>query len=87
MNKIYVGVQNNAVTLLLCKNCETTFYCFVHQHGRLITWMQTKNIGRLFACVRKSQLNDYQTEKKLPTYFVASILRIENQNNRKQVKK
>ena len=31
------------LTLLLCKTCGTIFYCFVHQHGRLITWMQTKN--------------------------------------------
>ena len=31
------------LTLLLCKTCGATFYCFVQQHGRLITWMQTKN--------------------------------------------
>ena len=31
------------LTLLLCKTCGAIFYCFAHQHGRLITWMQTKN--------------------------------------------
>ena len=29
--------------LLLWKTCGAIFCCFVHQHGRLITWMQTKN--------------------------------------------
>ena len=29
--------------LLLCKTCGAIFYCFLHQNGRLITWMQTKN--------------------------------------------
>ena len=27
------------LTLLLCKTCGAIFYCFVHQHGRLITWI------------------------------------------------
>ena len=30
-------------SLFLCKMQATFFFCFVHQHGRLITWMQTKN--------------------------------------------
>ena len=44
-----VGVQKNAVkclgnlTLLLCTTYGAIFYCFVYQHGHLITWMQTKN--------------------------------------------
>ena len=31
------------LTLFICKTCGTIFYCFVHQHGCLITWMQTKD--------------------------------------------
>ena len=31
------------LTLFLCKTCGAIFYCFVHQQGCLITWMQTKN--------------------------------------------
>ena len=31
------------LTPFLCKTCWVIFYCFVHQHGSLITWMQTKN--------------------------------------------
>ena len=29
--------------LLLCKTWATISHCFVHQHGRLITWVKTKN--------------------------------------------
>ena len=29
------------LTLLLCKIRAIICYCFVHQHGRLITWLQT----------------------------------------------
>ena len=29
--------------LLLCKRWATFCHCFVHQHGRLITWVKTKN--------------------------------------------
>ena len=31
------------LTQLLCKTCGVIFYCFVHEDGRLITWMQTKD--------------------------------------------
>ena len=30
----------------LCKTWATFCRCFVHQHGRLITWVKTKNTGR-----------------------------------------
>ena len=30
-------------TILLCKTCVAIFYCFVHQHRRLLVWMQSKN--------------------------------------------
>ena len=29
------------MTLLLCKTWAFISYCFVHQHGRLITWLKT----------------------------------------------
>ena len=32
--------------LLLCKTWATFCHCFVHQHGRLITWVKTKNRPR-----------------------------------------
>ena len=35
------------LVLLLCKTWATFCHCFVHQHGRLITWVQPKN-RRLF---------------------------------------
>ena len=45
-----VGAQNNSekksfgnLILLLCKTWATFCHCFVHQHGRLITWVKTKN--------------------------------------------
>ena len=31
------------LTLFLYKTCGAIFYCFVHQYGLLVTWMQTKN--------------------------------------------
>ena len=50
----HVGVQNNALkclfgnlSLLLCQTCGAIFYCFVRQHGCLITWMQTKNNNKI----------------------------------------
>ena len=46
-----VGAQNNSekksfgnLILLLCKTWATFCHCFVHQHGRLITWVKTKQI-------------------------------------------
>ena len=45
----HVGVQNNSeksfgnLILLLCKTWATFCHCFVDQHGRLITWVKTKN--------------------------------------------
>ena len=29
--------------LISCKFCEREFCCIVHQHDRLVTWLQTKN--------------------------------------------
>ena len=34
--------------LLLCKIWATFCHCFVHQYGRLITWMKTKNSRGLY---------------------------------------
>ena len=31
--------------LILCKTWTTFCHCFVHQHGRLITWVGTKNLN------------------------------------------
>ena len=46
----HVDVQNNSekkyfgnFILLLCKTWATFCHCFVLQHGRLITWVKTKN--------------------------------------------
>ena len=45
----HVGGKNNVensfgnLIILLCKTWETFCHCFVHQHGRLITWLKTKN--------------------------------------------
>ena len=46
----HVSVHNNSekksfgsLILLLCKTWATFCNCFVHQHGRLITWVKTKN--------------------------------------------
>ena len=32
------------LALLLCKTQATFCFCFVHQHGRLLTWVQAKKI-------------------------------------------
>ena len=45
----HVGVQNNSekslgnLILLLCKTWGIFCHCFENQHGRLITWVKTKN--------------------------------------------
>ena len=42
-------VKNKSITLLWeltlfsCKFFEEIFFCFDPQHGRLVTWLQTKN--------------------------------------------
>ena len=47
----HVGVQENSeknsfgnMMLLLCKTLATFCQCLKHQHGRLITWVKTKNV-------------------------------------------
>ena len=42
------------LTLLLCKIRAIICYCFVHQHGRLITWLKT---------IYRNQVETYQCEK------------------------
>ena len=42
------------LTLFLCKTCGAIFYCFVHQNGRPVTWMKTKN--QCWFSFRKPQL-------------------------------
>ena len=39
----------NLTLFILCKTCGAIFCGFVHQHSRLITWMQTKDSSRCFA--------------------------------------
>ena len=51
------------LTLLLCKTCGVIFYCFVHQHGRLITWMQTKNWQLIQLTLLR---NDWNQQQKFP---------------------
>ena len=41
-----VVVKNKSISLLWdsCKIFEKKFYCFDPQHGRLVTWLQTKKM-------------------------------------------
>ena len=40
-NKAFSSAGN--LTLLSCKFCKNVFYCFDHQHGRLVMWLQPSN--------------------------------------------
>ena len=59
-----------SLTLLLCKTCGAIFCCFVHQHGRLITWMQTTN--RLFGSnTCSSSMFNFKTRRSMSVHWVA----------------
>ena len=45
------------LTLLLCKIRAIICYCFVHQHGRLITWLQTIYTFSMIACQHFTKWN------------------------------
>ena len=54
------------LTLLLCKIRAIICYCFVHQHGRLITWLQT------IYCVQTATSHMYaqETQQSVGVYFL-----------------
>ena len=38
-------LSSGKLTLFSCKFFQKKFHCFDPQHGRLVTWLQTKNVG------------------------------------------
>ena len=44
------------LALLLYKTCGTIFFCFVHQHGGLVTWIKPKNIVFCRVIIRHYQI-------------------------------
>ena len=51
------------LTLLLCKIRAIICYCFVHQHGRLITWLKTIYCGNVVAITKGASSPDPVAEK------------------------
>ena len=64
------------LTLLLCKTWAIICYCFVHQHGRLITWLNTiYKLGQILFGLMISFLVLFKNEisKMVENYWATSL--------------
>ena len=70
------------LTLFLCKTCGVIFYCFVHQHGRLITWLQPH--GRLITWMQPHGRLITWMQPTWPSHHVDANQELSNEDKKAQ---